>query len=187
MFYKHHWASTTAFDIFYIKLHLRITSLQLTWSGSWSAKNDPIRLQESPPNHNSKNQMESAWSIFPRVVILPVIRGSITISITDLTIQREMRWKYTGHLVQLRFAQSHRHQHKNLRKWRHQEAEDGQEAQVDAGHISGILGTFPKALPNPFGPIRTQRSEVFWSSPSKGGACEDSVCGHCSSSWPTPL
>lgn len=90
-------------------------------------------------------------------------------------------------LSSVRVCSESQNQHKNLRKWRHQEAEDGQEAQVDAGHISGILGTFPKALPNPFGPIRTQRSEVFWSSPSKGGACEDSVCGHCSSSWPTPL
>lgn len=64
---------------------------------------------------------------------------------------------------------------KHSRNRGHHEAEDGQEAQVDAGHVPGILCTLSKPLPNPLGSIRTQRREVPLSGPQEGSPSEDSL------------
>lgn len=52
----------------------------------------------------------------------------------------------------------------HLRDGGNHEAEDGEEAQVDAGHVPGILGTFPQPFPNPLGSIRAEGSKVGVSS-----------------------
>lgn len=68
-----------------------------------------------------------------------------------------------------------RQSHKDLRNRGNHEAEDGEEAQVDTGHVPCILGTFPQPFPNPLGSIWAQRSKVAFSGCSKTIQCESSI------------
>lgn len=65
-----------------------------------------------------------------------------------------------------------------LRKRRHHEEDDGQEAEVNAGHVPRVLRALPESFPNPNGPVGTKGSEVSLSGPPEGNPREDSVCPH---------
>lgn len=67
-----------------------------------------------------------------------------------------------------------RQSHKDLRNRGNHEAEDGEEAQVDAGHVPGVLGTFPQPFPNPLGSIWAQRGKVGFRGCSNV-QCESSI------------
>lgn len=108
--------------------------------------------------------MEMAWSMFPVLHDLWYCLQSQPTATVTHHVQTEERWlwRLRGH----------------LREWRHHEAEDGQEAQVDAGHVPPVLRAFPEPFPNPRGPVRAKGRQVSLSAPAKGRTREDSVCHH---------